>query len=102
MRGISNQDLRKVKGHATEKDVREGRSTHQDKEGNDRSDKNADQGVEQLAGEGLVELGRWVTNRHDHYKKFVARIHRMIAAVTKAEKDEQEQSEGRRQATPRV
>ena len=53
-RGLANQDLRKVKGHATEEDVREGRSTHQDKDGNDRSDSNADQGVELLAGEGLV------------------------------------------------
>ena len=87
-RGLSNQDLRKVKGHATEEDVREGRSTHKDREGNDRSDKNADQGVEQLAGEGLVKLGTWVANRQDQYKKFVARIHRMIAAVTKAEKEE--------------
>ena len=55
-----------VKGHATEKDVREGKSTQQDKEGNDRSDKNADKGVEQLAGEGLVKLGSWVANRQYH------------------------------------
>ena len=44
--------------------------------------------MEQLAGEGLVKLGSWVANRQDHYKKFIARIHRMIAAVTKAEKEE--------------
>ena len=87
-RGLANQDLRKVKGHATEEDVQQGRSTACDKEGNDRSDKNADRGVEQLAGEGLVTVGRWVANRQDQYKKFVARIHRMIAAVTKAEKEE--------------
>ena len=72
--------------------MREGRSTKQDKEGNDRSDTNADRGVEQLAGEGLVKLGSWVANRQDHYKKFVARIHRMIAAVTKAEKEERQKA----------
>jgi len=33
-------------------------------------------------------LGKWVANRQDHYKKFLSRIHRMIAAVTKAEKEE--------------
>ena len=91
-RGLSNQDLRKVKGHATEEDVREGRSTHQDKEGNDRSDRNADQGVEQLAGEGLVKLGKWIADRQDRYKKFLARIHLMIAAVTKAEKEERQKA----------
>ena len=88
IRGLSNQDLRKVKEHVTVEDVQQGRSTVSDKEGNDRSDKNADRGVEQLAGEGLVTLGKWVANRQDQYKKFVTRVHRMIAAVTKAEKEE--------------
>ena len=38
-RGIHNQDLRKVKGHATHEDVRNGTSTKADKEGNDRNNK---------------------------------------------------------------
>ena len=87
-RGIRNQDLRKVKGHATAEDVRKGVSTEDDKRGNDRSDENADQGVEQLAGEGLVKLGKWVAERQELYSRFIARVHKMIVAVTKAEKEE--------------
>ena len=80
--------MRKVKGHATIEDVRNGTSTAEDKIGNDRSDKNADAGVEMVAGEGLVTLGRWAANRQEQYGKLIARIHKMIAAVTKAEKEE--------------
>ena len=61
-RGIGNQDLRKVKGHATEDDIRAGRSNEYDRDGNDRSDTNADRGVEMIAGEGLVVLGKWTAN----------------------------------------
>ena len=56
-RGVGNQTLRKVKGHATEKDVAEGMSTAKDRDGNDKSDELADQGVEEIAGVGLVALG---------------------------------------------
>ena len=49
--------LRKVKGHATKEDVQESRSTTEDRNGNDRSDRNADNGVLKVAGEGLVTLG---------------------------------------------
>ena len=45
-RGIGNQSLRKVKGHATEKDIENGTSNIEDREGNDTSDKLADKGVE--------------------------------------------------------
>jgi len=41
-RGIGNQTLRKVKGHATEQDVINGTSTWEDRGGNDISDKLAD------------------------------------------------------------
>ena len=56
-RGTGNQSLRKVKGHATEKDVKEGISTSKDRDGNDKSDKLADKGVEEIVGVGLVNLG---------------------------------------------
>ena len=81
-----------MKGHATAEDVRKGKSTAQDKEGNGRSDKTADKGVEQLAGEGLVKLGTWVEARQVQYTKFIERIHKMIAAVTKAEKEERKKA----------
>ena len=68
--------------------MRKGISTEEDKIGNDRSDKNADSGVEMLAGEGLVKLGKWAASRQEQYGTLIERIHKMIAAVTKAEKEE--------------
>lgn len=87
-RGGENQKLRKVKGHATKEDVQEGRNTAKDRVGNDRIDRKADNGVLEIAGEGLVTLGSWAAERHKNYTKFLRRIHRMIAAATKAKKEE--------------
>ena len=87
-RGVGNQTLRKVKGHATEKDVAEGISTAKDRGGNDRSDKLADQGVEEIAGVGLVTLEKWFEGRWKRYRKLMTRVHKMILGVTLAEKAE--------------
>ena len=89
-RGTGNQSLRKVKGHAIEKDVEKGISTTKDREGNDTSDKLADKGVEAIAGIGLVKLGKWLEGRQKKYKKLMTRIHKMIAGVTLAEKRRKE------------
>ena len=62
-RGTGNQSLRKVNGHAKEKDVEKGISASKDREGNDTSDKLADKGVEAIVGIGLVKLGKWLEER---------------------------------------
>ena len=80
--------MRKVKGHATEKDIENGISNREDKESNDYSDKLADKGVEAIAGIGLVKLGKWLEARQQKYKTLINRVHRMIVAVTLAEKEE--------------
>lgn len=51
-RGDGNQELRKVKGHATQEDIEQVRSTPEDKRGNDASDELADEGFcfHQLGG----------------------------------------------------
>ena len=87
-RGAENQRLRKVKGHATTEDVKQGKSTIKDQEGNDRSDKNADAGVRKVGGAGLVRLGKWLADRHQKYMTFMARVQKVMAAVTIAEKQE--------------
>ena len=87
-RGIGNQSLRKVKGHAAEKDIESGVSNLEDKEGNDTSDKLADKGVEAIAGIGLAKLGKWLEARQKKYRRLMVRVHKMIAAVTLAEKEE--------------
>ena len=56
-RGIENQRVRKVKGHATQEDVDAGVTTEADKRGNDKSDENADEGVKSIAGAGLRPMG---------------------------------------------
>ena len=86
-RGARNQSLRKVKGHATSEDVQQGLSNKEDKEGNDKSDKLADDGVESIQGRGLVELASWISDRHDMYGIFMKRVHKMIAGVLTAEKE---------------
>ena len=91
-RGIGNQFLRKVKGHATEDDVRKGIATKEDREGNDISDKLADKGVEEVAGIGLVKLGKWFEDRMNKYKKLVTRCQKMIISVTQVEKRERGKS----------
>ena len=68
-RGAANQDLRKVKGHATAAAVKQGRGNAADKKGNDTSDTNADKGGEMIKGEGLVRLGEGVAKRHESCNK---------------------------------
>ena len=55
-RGAANKKLRKVKGHASQEDITAGRATQADKYGNDKSDGNADKGVQSVGGVGLVKL----------------------------------------------
>ena len=57
-RGPGNQALRKVKGHATDYDVQTGVATAEDRDGNNRSDENVDDGVRMVVGRGLVTLGK--------------------------------------------
>ena len=84
-RGTGNQSLRKVKGHATDKDIENGLSNPEDKEGNDAIDKLADKGVEAVAGIGLVKLGKWLEAGQNKYRELINRVQQMIAAVTLAE-----------------
>ena len=86
-RGSQSQKIRKVKGHATDEDIKQGRSAKQDQNGNDKADKNADIGVEMVHGTGFVRLGQWLAERHNRYINFMGRIQKMIAAVTLAEKE---------------
>ena len=66
-RGAASEDLIKVKGHATNEEVEAGISTAADTTGNNKSDANADEGVEKIKGEGLIVLGKWIAERHDQY-----------------------------------
>ena len=86
-RGANNKRLRKVKGHATEIDIAEGRSNNKDQHGNDKADKLADEGVRMVKGKGLVCLGKWTADRHKDYVQFMRRMQLMVANVLIAEKE---------------
>ena len=92
-KGAANQDLRKVKGHATNEDVEAGISTAVDKIGNDKSDANVGEGVEKIKAKGLIVLGKWIVESHDRCKKLMGRIQKMIAVINFAEKTEREKDE---------
>ena len=71
-------------------DVEKGISNHKDREGNNISDANADVGVQQIAGRGLVRLGEWAAERHKRYVKFIGRVQKFIATIVLAEKEERD------------
>jgi hypothetical protein len=98
-RGVENQTIRKVKGHATAKDVQDGVATKEDKIGNDISDTNADIGVAKIKGPCLVKLASWIVERHNNYTAFMGRIHKVIAGVTLAEKEERKKRQEIAKAT---
>ena len=76
-RSISSTAITKVKGHATEEDVREGRATAADRCGNNIADLAADEGV-QAHGNATIELGRLYEERHIAYQKLTQRIQQHI------------------------
>ena len=87
-KGTGNQTLRKVKGHATDKDIAKGVSNAEDKERNNKSDELVDKCVEEIAGVGLVKLRKWCEERWKQYRKLMNRVHKIIIGVTLAEKTE--------------
>jgi hypothetical protein len=86
-RGPQAIKISKVKGHSTDKDISEGKTTEHDRKGNDEADKAATSGTEAVM-DGLVALAMWVQDRHASYCKFMHRVHTVIIAVHKAEKNE--------------
>ena len=70
-----------------------GTSTAADEEGNDKRDVNADEGVEKINGNVSLVLGKWIGGRHDHYKKLMKRIHKMIAVINLIATNERDRAE---------
>jgi hypothetical protein len=81
-----------VKGHSTDKDISEGKTTEADRRGNDEADKAATAGTEAVM-DGLVALASSIQDRHSCYCKFMHKVHKVIIAVHKAEKVERQAKE---------
>ena len=67
----------KVKGHATDDMVAQGRVKPEEKEGNDMADKVADEGIA-AHGKAVVCVARRFTLRHKRYTGFVRDVHNHI------------------------
>ena len=71
-------EIRKTKGHATELDVRRGRSSPQEKEGNDEADRLAQDGS--LAWSPPREL----LSKLQHYRKLIENLQRNMLEILEA------------------
>ena len=91
-RGARTVRITKVKGHATEEDVQDGRATKEDKEGNDQADAAANKGARSMQ-EGFVIFAQWAKGRVQAYTNLMQRIQKVISAVLKAEKAKREEEE---------
>ena len=73
-KGPESIRISKVKGHATETNIEAGIATKEDKEGNDKADKYADEGVKGHTEE-LVEISGVLARRQNKYVEFDKNIH---------------------------
>ena len=81
-KGAHAVNITKVKGHATDQMVVEGKVRIEHKEGNDASDVAADKGIEQH-GNDLLEWSTFFAQAHGEYGTLVAHIHDFILALIK-------------------
>ena len=70
VKGHRAVQISKVKGHATDEMVADGKVRKEDKEGNDEADAAAKEGM-MLHGKETVQLGRILTARHVIYTRLV-------------------------------
>ena len=88
-KGPQTVKITKVKGHATDEMVAEGKVREEDKEGNDKADKAADKGAEETDNIAAA-IGFVYARRHKLYKKLMTRIQTFIIKVKKAQKERRE------------
>ena len=88
-RGTDAQELTKVKGHATDRQVELGEVKDRDKKGNDKSDQFADYGVEEH-GSAVVQLTMWLYKRQKQYAEFMQHVQAVIISVLGKEREERE------------
>jgi hypothetical protein len=80
-KGPSSIKISKVKGHATDEEVREGKVKAEDKVGNDAADKAADVGND-LHGKGTLKAANYFSQRSRLYGLFIKDLHNHIIEAT--------------------
>ena len=73
----------KVKGHATQADIDQGKSNANDVIGNQRADKAAASGIKQIPPT-TVSLANWFSKRHAAYMQLARKIHNLIIEMMHA------------------
>jgi len=91
-RGPSSAIITKVKGHATEEMVQQGKVKEEEKRGNDWADTAADEGATNSQGR-LQYFGELYSWRHMCYRKLMARMQKFIVELKKEEKKLKQQDE---------
>ena len=84
-RGPYSVIITKVKGHATEQMVQDGKVERCDKEGNDKADKAAELGAT-ISQARVQAFGRLYSCRQQEYRTFVCRVQRYIVALKEEER----------------
>ena len=87
-KGPHSVRFNKVKGHATDEDVRDGSVTQIDKTGNDNADAAAKAGLH-LVGPCAVNITDWAAVRHERYIAFMNKIHHIILHMYFNDQDHQ-------------
>lgn len=82
--------IAKVKGHAKQLDIDQGRTTPEDKTGNDKADEGATKGYNMFSCRNAI---KWIAKRHGAYISLVRRIQAMIIPPLKVEKEEKGQAD---------
>ena len=83
----SNLQTRGQQPQRHEGNVYEGKTSIEHKKGNDKADELADRGNEEHVGTLFLKVACWINKRHKGYTKFMAKIHHVIPAVLKKEKE---------------
>ena len=81
-KGAEAVRISKVKGHATEEMVNQGKVKREHKEGNDASDEAADIGVEQH-GNGLLGTSTFFAAKQKEYGLFMKEILKLLLDIMK-------------------
>ena len=84
-RGPKSAKITKVKGHATEEMVQQGKVKAEEKRGNDHVDEAADAGATKSQGR-LKIFGELYSRRHECYRKLMAQVQTFVVELKKEEK----------------
>ena len=91
-RGTHAQRLSKVKGHATFEDVDTGKSTTEERLGNNEADACATLGIHEATPGPMRRIACWLLRRQSLYGQWLVNVNKVIIAVLRAENAKRSQT----------